>query len=91
MNKQSPNQVNNKTGQPKKSHWKAKLVTALIAMVILIGIGIYIGSHFQRYYYSFIFNASHTIMTIAFWAIIILIAVLAIYIVYLVFKMKKKH
>lgn len=90
MNNQSPNRIQQEPTPKKKSHWKGKLFAAIIAIIVLVGIGIYIGSHFQKYYYSFVFSASHSIMTFAFWAIIVLIAIIAIYIVYLVLKAKKK-
>ncbi len=81
----------NQEPKKKKSSFKSKLIFAVIAVVVLVGFGIYLGMRFQAAYNRFIFNASQSIMTFAFWLVIILIVVLVIYIMYLVIKYKGKN
>ena len=77
--------------EPKKGmSLKTKLILCVIGVVILLGIGFYLGMRMQRAYNRFLFNMSQNMIGYSFWAVIILAILLICLIIYLVFKIKHR-
>ena len=78
--------------EPKKGmSLKTKIYLVLAAVIILLGIGFYLGMRLQRAYNSFIFNAGQNMIGFSFWAVIILVVLLICLLIYLFIKLRHKH
>ena len=67
---------------------KTKLIWSLVAVIVLLAIGFYLGMRMQRAYNNFIFRTSQNMLGFSFWAVIILAVLLILFILYLVFKIR---